>query len=201
MKYVKNVLGVLLAFASQTGVSMEATEYAELMVGASRQEVYTDSSSYEYDESDIDAVTGLRIGAPLGSNLFVEIGYLGFGDFENKYFDEFNDLITEKIEIEGVSLGVKWSAPIDESKSFNVRVGAFGWESEYEGTISSSPGMKYKADNDGVDLYYSAGFTFNIGHDKYAAIEYYKLDIDELFKESSMDIDLDNVVFTFGYFF
>ena len=90
---------------------------------------------------------------------------------------------------------------MENGLSLNARVGVSFWDSEFEGTDSSAPGIIFKADDDGTDLYYGIGAQYDINPNLYVGAEYTLTKMDISTVGISADFEVDNLSLSLGFKF
>lgn len=123
----------------------------------------TTSASSLPDISGSDTSFGIGAAFKFHKNFAVEANYNDFGQMEDSYIDSFDDLITDKVSSNSLSIGLKTIFPVGETSSLFLRAGLSSWDWEIEETDSAFPGFVFKADDSGTDIHYGVGFNQKLG--------------------------------------
>ena len=190
------IVGVLLG-SSAFSASAENSASAEILLGMADQEISANGSSASGD----DISFGIRGVLSLHKNISAELSYHNYGEADDTYIDEFGDTINDKLSTSAFNLGAKGVLPLENGLSLNARIGVSFWDSEFEETDSSFPGEIFKADDDGVDLYYGVGAKYDISSNFYVGAEYTLTKMDISTEGVSADLDVDNISLSLGFKF
>ena len=193
----RNIMLGLVLGLSAFSASAENNASAEILLGMADQEVSANGSSASGD----DVAFGIRGVMTLNKNVAAELSYHNYGEAEDTYVDEFGDTINDKLSTTAFNLGVKGILPLENGLSLNARVGVSFWDSEFEGTDSSAPGIIFKADDDGTDLYYGIGAQYDINPNLYVGAEYTLTKMDISTVGISADFEFDNLSLSLGFKF
>lgn len=128
---------------------------------------------------DTDTYFGIGAGFKVTNNLAFEVGYHNFGKAEASYTYVENGFEsgTETLELDSVSVAAVGILPLGPSASLFGKLGLDVWEAEWkDGYQADVDGSLYsesdKISDDGADLFYAIGATFDITSNASIFVEY-----------------------------
>jgi hypothetical protein len=161
----------LLMFAS----SANAIDIEQGFVAA-----YIGNTNVDESEADFDAdSTSFRIGGGyrVVKNLALEAYYVNYGEADQSYPNDAAflgvDELSLSVEATAIQLQALGIFPVSESVDLNAKLGLAVWDADLCATarLGNNTGTSCVSD-DGSDLVYGFGATFNISSDFAARVEY-----------------------------
>ena len=193
---MKNVtLTILLASLSVPALADNKIS-AEFLIGNADQK---GSIKNVGSTSGDDLSFGVRGSYSLNENISLEAAYHNFGQTDDSYVDEFGDTINDKISSTSINFGVKGIIPLESGFSLFGRIGLSLWDVEFEETDSAFPGEKFKADDDGDDIYYGVGVQYSISDQLKIGAEYSVIDMGAEIESISVDNEVKNLSLSLSY--
>jgi opacity protein-like surface antigen len=176
----------------------ESTTSLDFLVGLAKQ-----SSEYEGTEfsSGDDISLGLRLAIGINKNVAAEISYQGFGETNDTYIDQWGDTINDKVSSNAATLGLKGIIPINNQASLNARLGIARWDLDVKTTDTAFPGIIFKYDDSGTDLYYGVGGQFKITPQFSIGVEYTIVPMDVNIDGDKIDHQVENLTGSLSYSF
>lgn len=146
--------------------------------------VFDDGSISSASIDDGDTSFSLTLGYQLTPNIALEGGFIDLGELTaNANSDGTGFLfapgpVNFKVAVDGLFFDVKGLLPLNEQFSLYGKLGLLKWSEE--GTLSDSTGS-LSGDDDGTDIFFGVGASFNINHNISINADYsrYKVDEDE----------------------
>ncbi|MFL0810703.1 MAG: porin family protein [Agarilytica sp.] len=191
------VLGVFIAATAMPALS-DSYFSVDALLGSANQKSNIDGGR-EISGSDLSI--GVRGAFNVNENFALEASHFIYGEATESYVDSFGDDIDESVETMALRLGVKGSIPLGDVVSLNGRAGLSMWDYEYEYRDSFFDGLVFKADDNGVDLYYGMGIQFNLNEKFTLAAEYDITEMGVKIEGVSIDHEVKNLALSVGYIF
>lgn len=151
--------------------------------------------------SDYAASTGVRGAIELSPHIAFEASYLDYGQGEDAYFDEFDDLISNGFDSRSFNVGLKGSIRLSRVVSLIGRIGIAMWELDFTETDSAFPGDIFRDSDEGTDTYFGVGLQMNLDNNFIIAIEYTELDLSPNIGAANTNHTIENVSLSAGFRF
>ena len=126
-----------------------------------------DGSLFAASLDDSDTSLSLTFGYQLNPNVAFEGGYIDLGELVVSATSAGGGFlyaagpVTAKVSADGLFFDVKGLLPLNEQFSLYGKLGLLKWSEE--GTLSDSTGS-LSGDDDGTDIFFGVGASFNINH-------------------------------------
>lgn len=167
-----SILLVLLGLSSAPAAAQSTGFYIGGGAGVSSVDVCGDLNALGASSCD-DRDTGFKIfgGYGINQNLAVEIGYIDLGEIEAS-----GGGATIKAETDGVEAAAVGILPINRQFSVFGKLGLFMWDVSVSG---SGPGGSASISDDGTDLMFGLGGSWNLTPQLSLRAEWERFDVDE----------------------
>ena len=147
---------------------------------------------------DSDTSFSLTLGYKINPNFAIEGGYIDLGELTvNAVSDGTGFLyapgpVTVKIEADGLFFDAKGILPLNEKFSLYGKFGLLMWDEK--GTLSDVTGS-ISADDDGTDIFFGVGASFNLTEKIALNGDFSRYQVDE----DSVDVDVLSIGIQFGF--
>lgn len=160
--------------------------------------VLHDGSIFSASIDDSDTSFSLTLGYQLTPNIAFEGGFIDLGELtvsansDGSGFLYAPGPVTLKIAVDGLFFDVKGLLPLNEQFSLYGKLGLLKWS---EDAVLSDVTGSLSVDDDGTDIFFGIGASFNINNSISLNADYsrYKVDEDE------EDVDVLSVGIQFGF--
>jgi OOP family OmpA-OmpF porin len=156
-----------------------------------------DGSIISASLDDSDTSFSLSLGYKINPNFAIEGGYIDLGELtvnatSTGGFFYAPGPVTVKVEADGLFFDAKGILPINEQFSLYGKLGLLMWDEK--GTLSDVTGS-ISADDDGTDVFFGVGASFNISEKISLNADFSRYAVDE----DSTDVDVLSVGIQFGF--
>lgn len=149
-------------------VAMAEGYYVDLGVGQAKADL-PDVAGWTKD--DTDTAYSIGFGYKFNNNIAIEGGYLNLGTASYSAGTG-----RASADVDGFYLGPVLSLPLADKFELNARAGVYFWHADVEGTIGGTP--VYAGSDNGEDLYFGIGATYNATKNIAVGVDWTRYDID-----------------------
>lgn len=199
MKALQKQLIIMALLTLSAGfVNAETRYFIEGVVGQAEQKNAVPGFYTIDDRSKSRAIRG---GFEWSQTFGLELGHSKFGQAEESYTYSFNDTVTDQIDTEAHTIGLRMRIKLGRVMSLIGRAGWAAWDLDYAAFDSAFPSDSYRIEDDGIDTYYGFGLQFQPEEKFRIAVEYTTLDFRARLGAANTHHEIDNYSVSVGFLF